>query len=157
MLDTNFINPFITSAIEALKVQGGLVVEAGKPFVKGKEPMPTISIAGQLGLTSTQFRGAIHVSFEEKVFLKMMSNMIGEELKEITVEIQDGAAEMVNIIYGTAKTQLNSRGYDLQRAIPIVIAGDNLKFSVSRAHPAIVIPLRSPEGFVFIEITVDPT
>jgi chemotaxis protein CheX len=153
MLDLNFINPFILGAVDALKVQGGLTVEGGKPFLKGKEPMPPISIAAQLGLTSVQFKGAISLCFEEKVFLKMLSNMLGEEIKEITIENQDGASELLNMVYGFAKTALNPKGYTFDRAIPTVVRGKELSTSHGRL-PTLVIPLRSDIGFVFIEITV---
>lgn len=155
MIDTTFINPFILGAVEALKVQGGLKVEGGKPFLKGKEPMPAISIAGQLGLTSDKFKGAVSVCFEEKVYLKMMSNMLGEELTEITADIQDGAAEILNMIYGAAKSQLNPKGYTFDRAIPTVVRGGALQTSHGKTIPTIVIPIRCDEGFVFIEISVD--
>lgn len=153
MLDLNFINPFILGAVDSLKVQGGLTVEGGKPFLKGKEPMPPLSIAAQLGLTSVQFKGAISLCFEEPVFLKMMSNMLGEEVKEITTENQDGASELLNMVYGFAKTALNPKGYTFERAIPTVVRGKELQTSHGRL-PTLVIPLKSDIGFVFIEITV---
>jgi len=153
MLDLNFINPFILGAVDALKVQGGLVVEGGKPFLKNKDAVPIISIAAQLGLTSAQFKGALSLCFEEKVFLKVLSNMFGEEVTEITAENQDGAAEILNMVYGSAKTALNPRGYTFERAIPTVVRGKELQTSHGRL-PTLVIPLRSEFGFVFIEITV---
>lgn len=154
MLDLNFINPFILGAVEALKVQGGLTVQGGKPFLKGKETMPAISIAAQLGLTSAQFKGAISLCFEEKVFLKMLSNMFGEEVTEITTENQDGASEILNILYGFAKTALNAKGYTFDRALPTVVRGKELHTSHGKL-PALVIPLRSDFGFVFIEVSIN--
>ena len=153
MLDLNFINPFILGAVDAIKVQGGLTVEGGKPFLKGKEPMPPISIAAQLGLTSAQFKGAISLCFEEKVFLKMLSNMLGEECTENTVDNQDGASELLNMVYGFAKSALNPKGYNFERAIPTVVRGKELQTSHGRL-PTLVIPLHSEIGYVFIEITV---
>lgn len=153
MLDLNFINPFIVGAVDAIKVQGGLIVTAGKPFLKGKEPMPPISIAAQLGLTSAQFKGAISLCFEEAVFLKMISNMLGEEVKVIDYDNQDGASEILNMVYGSAKSALNPKGFNFERAISTVVRGKDLQTSHGRL-PTLVIPLKSDAGFVFIEITV---
>ena len=153
MLDLKFINPFILGAVDSLKTQGGLQVEGGKPFLKGREPMPTISIAAQLGLTSSNFKGAMSLCFEEKVFLKMLSNMFGEEVTEINGENQDGAAEILNQVYGFAKAKLNVDGYTFERAIPTVVRGTDLQTSHGKL-PTLVIPLRSEVGFVFIEISV---
>ncbi len=155
MVDLNFINPFILGAVDALKVQGGLTVDAGKPFLKGKETMPPISIAAQLGLTSSQFKGAVSLCFEEKVFLKILSNMFGEEVTEINGDNQDGASEILNMVYGSAKTALNPRGYTFERAIPTVGRGMHLQPSHGRL-PTLVIPLRCDVGFIYIEITVQP-
>lgn len=153
MLDLNFINPFILGAVDAIRVQSGVLVEAGKPFLKGKQPMPPISITSQLGLASVQFKGAISLCFEEKVFLKILSSMISEEITEINYENQDGAAEILNIIYGFAKTALNAKGYSFEKAIPTVVRGKDLQTSHGR-YPTLVIPLKTDVGYVFIEITV---
>lgn len=115
--------------------------------------MPPISIAAQLGLTSGNFKGAISLCFEEQVFLKMLSNMLGEEVKSVTTENQDGASELLNMVYGFAKTALNPKGYNFERAIPTVVRGKELQTSHGRL-PTLVIPLKSEYGFVFIEITV---
>lgn len=154
MLDLNFINPFILGAVDALKVQGGLNVEGGKPFMKGKEPMPDIAIAGQLGLTSDKFKGAISLCFEEKVFCKMVSNMLGEDITAIDPQNQDAAAEILNMVYGFAKSALNPKGYVFERAIPTVVSGQALQTSTGRL-PTLVIPLRADIGFVFIEIAIN--
>lgn len=156
MLDINFINPFILGAVDALKVQGRLNLVAGKPFMKGKEPMPSIAIAGQLGLTSEKFQGAISICFEEQVFCKMVSNMLGEEIKEITPDNQDAAAEILNMVYGFAKSALNPKGYVFARAIPTVVSGQDLQTSSGKL-PTTVIPLKADNGFVFIEIVTNQT
>lgn len=155
MLDLNFVNPFILAAVEVLQIQCGVKVEGGKPFLKGREPTPPTPIAGVIGLTSDQFKGAISLKFEEKVYLHVMTNMLGEECTQITNENQDGAAELLNMVYGSAKTQLNAKGYSLQRALPTVVRGSDLQTSVTGATPTIVIPLKADQGFILIEISVD--
>lgn len=155
MLDLNFVNPFILASVEVLQVQASLKVEGGKPFLKGREPIPPVAIAGVIGLTSDQFKGAISLLFEESSYLKAINNMLGENFSEITAEIQDGAAELLNMIYGSAKTQLNSKGYTLSKAIPTVIRGKDISTTHMGGGPSIVVPLRSDSGLIFIEITVD--
>lgn len=156
MLDLNFVNPFILGAVEVLQVQGGIRLEGGKPFLKGREPQPHFAIAGVIGLTSDQFKGVISLNYEESLYLAMMSHMLGEKLTEITDELQDGAAEILNMVYGAAKTQLNSKGYSLQKAIPTVIRGSDIK-THHGAHnaPTIVVPMRASVGQLHLEISVD--
>lgn len=155
MLDLNFINPFIKAAVDVLQVQCGLRVEGGKPFLKGREPVPPTPIAGVIGLTSDQFKGAISLKFEEPVYLKVMGDMLGEPISAITDDNQDGAAELLNMVYGSAKTELNAKGYSLQRALPTVVRGVDLQTSHPSSAPTIVIPLRSQVGYILIEISVD--
>jgi chemotaxis protein CheX len=156
MVDLNIINPFIAASVETLKVQGGLVVGAGKPFLKGRQEQPRFGIAGTIGVTSDQFKGVITVCFEEAFYLKMMSNMLGSEHKVLDASIEDGAAEILNIIYGTAKSAINSKGFNLQKAIPSVIRGSDIHSSYATAAPTIVIPIRNDAGHqCHIEISVD--
>lgn len=154
MLDLNFVNPFILGAVDVLQVQGGIKLEGGKPFIKGKEPQPVFAIAAVIGLTSDQFKGVISLNFEKSFFLRLMTNMLGEEVTEITSENQDGAAEMLNMVYGAAKTALNSKGYTLQKAIPTVIRGNDIQ--TTHGHgPSIVVPMRCEFGQMHLEILVD--
>ena len=49
--------------------------------------------------------------------------MLEEDVGEVDIDNQDGAAEIINIIFGTTKAVLNQRGYSLERAIPSVKRG----------------------------------
>lgn len=153
----DFINPFILGAVEALKIQGGIAVEGGKPFLKGKQKQPTFVVAGILGLVSNEFKGSVALFFEKAVFLKLIENMLGEKITEVTDEYADASAELLNITYGAAKTKLNAMGFELKKALPTVIRGSDISSQINSSAPAIVIPLRSDSGQVHIEITVDPT
>ncbi len=154
MLDLNFVNPFILGAVDVLKVQCQIQLEGGKPFLKGREVQPVFAIAAAIGLTSENFKGAISLNFQEKFYLSLLSNMLGETVTEINNETQDGAAELLNMIYGSAKTQLNAKGYTLQRAIPTVSRGSGLITSHGN-QPIIVVPMRSEFGQMHLEISVD--
>lgn len=149
----SFISPFVKGAIDALQVQGGLKLKGESPFWKGKGDVRPISIVSQLGLASEKFRGVISLSFEEATFLGMLSNMFDEKVDAITDENQDGAAEMLNMVYGAAKVVLNSQGHTFEKAIPTVIRGTNLQTSHGKPK-AIVIPLLSQFGYVYIEIAI---
>ena len=154
MLDLNFINPFILAAVDVLQVQCAIKLEGGKPFLKGKEIQPSFAISSTIGVTSEHFKGAISLNFQEQFYLSLLSNMLGEKIVEINNETQDGAAELLNMIYGSAKTQLNTKGYTLQRAIPTVSRGAGIITSHGN-QPIIVVPMRSDFGQMHLEISVD--
>ena len=154
MLDLNFVNPFILGAVEVLQVQCQIKLEGGKPFLKGKEVQPAFAISSTIGVISDKFKGAISLNFQESFYLSLLSNMLGEPITEINNETQDGAAELLNMIYGSAKTQLNAKGYSLQKALPTVSRGQGIITSHGN-KPVIVVPMRSDFGQMHLEISVD--
>jgi len=144
-IDVGFINPFIDGVIHVFKVQGNLECVPGKPFLKSAEkPLPDTDIAGVIGISSPSFRGTISICFPEKTFLLLISSMLRETYTEITKDVEDGAGETLNMIFGYAKKILNEKGYALDKAIPTVVRGK----IVSLNH-------LSPQGTIVLPFTVN--
>ena len=135
-----------------LKVSCSMDASPGKPFIKGKGEQKNFDIAGVIGLTSEKFTGTITLCFPENVYLKLMSSMLGEEFKEVTPELQDGAAEFLNMIFGQAKVVLNQQGHTLQKAIPTVVRGKAIETTHMGGSPVLVIPFQMAAGEFYIEI-----
>lgn len=154
-LDVFFFKPFVDGTLHALKIQCSIEAKTGKPFRKGDRKMPSIGITGVIGLTSAVFTGSITICFPAAVFLDIMGKMLGETFTEITPDLQDGAAELLNMIFGQAKVVLNEKGYQIQKAIPNVILGDNIQTAHLTSRPVIVIPFMAPAGEFFIEISLE--
>ena len=153
--DVNFINPFAAAALETLGTQCNFKAASGKPFLKGTQPSLNIAIAGVIGMTSAAFRGSIALCFPENTFLTVMGGMLGETYKEITKDLEDGAAELMNIIFGCAKKSLAASGHTVDRAIPSVIRGEKLQIQHMSNALTIVIPFKSETGEFQIEIVVE--
>lgn len=156
-LDVNFFKPFIDGTLQTLKIQCSLEAKPGKPYFKGKGPTnrPSYDIAAIIGLSSTAFSGTISLCFPKAVFLTIMNNMLGEKLEEITDELQDGAAELLNIIFGHAKRILNSQNYDIQKAIPSILRGQNIQSHYLTKEPIITLPFLTQSGEFCIEICTE--
>lgn len=154
-LDTEFLNPFIDGALKTLKVQCSLDAAPSKPSLKTPGQVCDIAIAGVIGLTSEHFTGTISIGFSQSLFLDLMSNMLGEKFTEITKDLEDGAGELLNIIFGQAKIVLNEKGYAIQKALPTVVRGE--KLTVNHLTPAqvIIIPFTTSSGPMFIEVGVE--
>lgn len=153
--DVKFFNPFILGTIKTLNTQCNLEITTDKPFIKGTQPQPLYAIAGVIGITSTAFNGTITLCFPENVFLGVMSKMLGEEYKEINKELQDGAGELLNIIFGQAKTTLSDQGYSIQKAIPTVIRGSAITTTLLSKDPTLVLPFKAEFGIFHVEISTD--
>lgn len=62
--------------------------------------------------------GSIRIHFSRELYLKAMSTMLDHNYTEIDHDIEDGAGEFLNIIFGMAKKELNDTGHGLEIAIP---------------------------------------
>ncbi len=155
-LDVKFFKPFVDGTQNTLKVQCNLESSHDKPFIKGTRDQPIFDIAGVIGITSTTFNGSITICFPKNVYLKIIGNMLGETFTEITPDLRDGAAELLNIIFGSAKVVLNQQGYNIQKALPSVISGHDLQTSTGNGrNKVMVLPFKTSEGEFHIEILTD--
>jgi len=154
-LDVDFIKTFAAAALETLKIQCSYEARAGKPFVKGNGQEVESSIAGIIGLTSKVFKGTIAIAFPEKTFLAIMSGMLGEPCDTMTPDLEDGAAELVNIVFGCAKKSLSEKGYTIERAVPTVVKGKNVEIRHMSSAPILIIPFESAAGGLQIEIVLE--
>ncbi len=150
-LNVEFLNPFLSAIMKTFEVQCHMPVKVLKPQPK-KGPIADIALAGVLSLISNGFSGSIVLSFPKDVFLKIYENMFNEVHAEITHELEDAAAELLNIIYGQAKTDLNQKGYNFQKALPTVLAGEKITVHQSGIKPAVVLPVECAPGIFYVEI-----
>ena len=79
-MDVSLINPFIDATLNVLETMASTKAKAGKPYLK-KDQVARGHVSGIMGLTG-ESKGAISVSFTEKSILPIVSNMLGEEMKE---------------------------------------------------------------------------
>lgn len=155
LLDVKFVQPFIDSTINVLKVQANVDARMQSPVLKkANEEFPGIDIAGVISIVSDSFVGTIAICFSEATFLKICSQIFGEEQKEITSEIVDSAGEILNMIFGGAKAELNkTKKYGIQTALPTIVRGKSLGLSQS-VGPTMVLPFETSAGPLHIEIEI---
>lgn len=155
-LDVSFINPFIEGAVKTLDIQCQVAVTIDKPLLKTKEmKLPNIDILGVIGITSKAFNGNISICFPEKVFLFIMSKMLSEDYKEITKDLEDGAGEILNMIFGHAKRVLNENGHSFEKAIPAIVRAKDLSVSHLNDQGSIILPFKSEAGEFYMEISMN--
>ncbi len=151
-ISKELIDAFVEGTQKTLSVQCGLETTSRKPYLKGTQPEPKIALTGIVVMVSTQFSGIVHLSFTESSFLAIMDKMLGEEFSQISDELTSGAAELLNIIYGSAKVILNQQGYAIKAAIPTVVRGDAIQTKSVTTNPALVLPFSTEFGDFFLEI-----
>ena len=151
-IQVEFIQPFVNSTVEMLRVQANTEAKSLKPYLKNAEAPSDFDIVGLITLTSNVFEGSIALCFKKEVFLKICENLLDETFTEIKEEVEDAAGEILNIIFGMAKAELNDKqGYQIEKAIPTVMRGENLQVKQT-VGPTIILPFSSSVGEFQIEI-----
>ena len=112
------------------------------------------SISGVINLTCSSFSGTISLCFQKDVFLKTYEALVGESHDSINDEVKDAAGELLNMIYGQAKTELNKKGYQLEKALPTVVAGEGLELHHGSENPVLVIDFDSRLGKFYLEVVL---
>ena len=149
-MNVAYVNPFITSTINTFKTMLNLDVKPGSITVK-KEPFPTYDISGIIGL-SGDAQGSIAISFPKVMALKIVSTMVGSEIKVVGPELADGIGELANIITGSAKQHLTQ--YKLSISLPNVVIGKDHVLVSQRGVPTLIIPISCKPGVFALEVTL---
>jgi chemotaxis protein CheX len=149
-MDVRFINPFLKGTMSVLKTMAFITPKAGKPFVK-KDNLAEGDISGIIGMTGA-VRGSLALSFSESCIVKVVSNMLGEEITEINGDIQDAVGEITNMISGVARKELEANGLSIQAAIPTVVSGKNHSITHVLGGPSIIIPFETDHGSFVVDV-----
>jgi chemotaxis protein CheX len=143
-----YVNPFISATINFYKTMLKTDVVPGAPMLK-QNTTPTHDVSGIIGL-SGEAQGAIALSFPKVVALKVVSAMLGTEIKIVGPELTDGIGEVVNIIAGNAKGDLSA--FNLSISLPNVIIGKDHSVVGPSGAPMIIVPFTSPFGPFSMEV-----
>lgn len=150
-LDASLLKHFVDGTLSALQIQANIPVKALPAKLKDANT-PSVEIAGVITLNNPDMPGSIAICFPKNVFLGIYESMVGEKHSEINQDIQDAAAELLNIVYGHAKAKLAEMGIKLEMAIPVVLAGEKLKMQMGDAGKSVILPFECKYGNFHIEV-----
>jgi len=126
-------------------------IKPGKPELKN-DTTAKGDVTGLMGMTSDQIKGSIAITFTEPMILEICNRMLGEKPDSMNEMTADLAGEITNMVTGGAKNILNEMGYDFAMAIPAVVSGHGHEINHKSDGPKILIPFKSDDGEIFIEI-----
>lgn len=149
-MNVKFINPFLEGTLSVLKTMAFVEPRAGKPYLK-MDSLAKGDISGIIGLTGSA-AGSLALSFSEGAILKIVSNMLGEEIKDINSDIKDAVGEITNMVSGVARKNLEAEGFYVQAAIPTVVSGKNHSIAHVMGGPSLIIPFEINEGAFVVDI-----
>ena len=114
-MDVMFVNPFIEATLDVLETMAATKAVAGKPYLKQNQ-VAAGDVSAVIGLTG-EINGTVSVTFTEACILPIVSNMLGEDMREMNSSINDAVGETTNMIAGLARRKLDELGRPLQAAI----------------------------------------
>ena len=149
-MNAKFINPFLEGTITVLTTMAFVSPKPGKPYLK-KDQIAAGDISGIIGMTGAA-RGSLALSFSKSCILKIVSNMLGEEMTEINGDIKDAVGELTNMVSGVARKKLESEGFNITAAIPTIVSGPNHSIIHVLKDPSIIIPFETDAGPFFVDV-----
>ena len=143
-MDVRFVNSFLEGTITVLKTMAFIEPRPGKPYLK-QDNVAVGDISGIIGLTGAA-RGSLALSFSGSCILRVVSNMLGEEITDLNADIQDAVGEITNMISGAARKNLEAKGFNITAAIPTVVFGKGHSIIHVMGGPSIIIPFETDAG-----------
>ena len=143
-MNVAFINPFIESTLRSLEMMANITAEKIGLAVK-EDLITTYAISAIIGITGDT-SGSIILSFPVSLACRIASNMLMEEVTELSKDVEDAIGEIGNIVVGDARRLLIQDGFSLSISIPTVVVGKGHRISRSGDVPCIAIPFRTEFG-----------
>ena len=149
-MKAQYVNPFLTATMGLFRDFLGMEVEAGKPFIL-ENPQDLSDVSALIGLAG-ETTGAVVLSFSHDTALKVVSKMSGKTYAFLGSEVIDGVGELVNIIAGNAKKDLQN--FRIVISLPGVITGNSYRINWPKSIPVICIPFTSDLGDFSVNVSL---
>lgn len=147
-MKVEYINPFLASTLSVFETMLNCKLERGVPYLKdGTQPQHEVS--GVIGL-SGKAQGTVVLGLSREAALGATEVLLQERPAQINGDVTDAVGELVNIIAGNAKAQLEH--LDMSVSLPTVITGKNHCVEFPTKVTPICIPFTSAWGTVTVEV-----
>jgi len=154
-MDVRFINPFLEGTVEVLTKMAFVNPTPGKPYLK-KDNLAKGDVSGIIGITGT-IKGSLALSFSAGSILKIVSNMLGEEITSVNGDIRDAVGEITNMVSGAARKRIEAMGFSLSASIPTVVSGQEHTITHVMGGPSVIIPFETDAGSFVVDVCMgDP-
>jgi len=116
-----YIQPFIKVCKNVFQEFLGLELEAKLPYFMEKEDPTEWDVSGIIGLTG-EARGAVVISMRVDLAIRLTSILTGTDHKGLDVDVVDAVGEIINIIAGNSKQELEE-AFRLIISLPTIVKG----------------------------------
>jgi chemotaxis protein CheX len=153
-----YVQPFIDVCINTFKTFCKTDVISGRAFFEDKDNYGNIwDISGIIGLTG-EAQGAVAISLTEDAALKITKILTGKDHTSIDENVTDAVGEIINIIAGNVKKNLEEI-FRLKISIPSIIKGKSHQVVWPASKTRIIcVPFTIFTNQTFcLSVAIDPT
>jgi chemotaxis protein CheX len=150
-MNVKFLNPFVESTFEVLKIESGIAAERGELSLE-KTPYTTQDVTVIIGLVGS-VQGTVFYGMDSSTALGIVSSMIGDNIPELNNLAQSGIAELGNVITGRASVKLSQAGYESTISPPSLLIGAHATIS-TLDFGRLVVPIITDFGTILIHLAL---
>ena len=150
-MQVEFIEPFIratftvlSQVVDASPERGQLTLRDGNTFTS-QELTTVLGVSGHI-------EGVALYGMSQVTALKIVSQMLGENVKEIDEMASSALTELGNMITGNATTHLETAGFHCNITPPSLIRGSGVQ--VTTLCPALLVPVSTQFGKIDINVAL---
>ena len=149
-MEKSFVEIFRAATKNVIEMMASLPVTPEDVYDKETNAAFGI-VTGVIGLAGEKTSGTLVISFDEPTVLKILSNMLGEPVTEISDDVLDAVGEITNMICGDAKRLFSERNVVMNMATPLVISGVGVKMRDRITRKTTVMPFKTEAGNFVLE------
>jgi chemotaxis protein CheX len=131
-----YVKPFVSVTLNTFKNFVGYELTTGHPHFSGRTLDFEQDISAIIGL-SGDVRGAVVMSMKKELAIKIADTLVGTTHTEIDDDVVDAVGEIVNIIAGNVKNEVQG-GEKVVISLPTVVKGKNHTIAWPGKHTRIL-------------------
>ena len=149
-MQAKYINPFVKATVGLFQDFIGISITPQTPYLR-TDPNDLEEVSGIIGLAGETV-GAVVLSFSRESAIRVVGKMEGRPYKAMTNDVIDGVGELVNIIAGNAKKDLDEFRIDI--SLPGIVTGKSYQIHWPEGIPVIAIPFDSEYGHFSVNVSL---
>jgi chemotaxis protein CheX len=150
-MDARHLVHFVNATKSVFSMMLQLPVACAMPQRTDDLPARTTDVSGIIGLSGDAV-GCVVLAFPRESAVKVIERFVGSPLDPLSDDFADAVGELVNMISGSAKAQIE--GHDIRISVPSVVVGDNHKVQTMSDATCVRIPCNSELGPFSIEVAL---
>ncbi|QDU60571.1 hypothetical protein Pan216_14170 [Planctomycetes bacterium Pan216] len=143
-----FINPFVGAALNVFKTMIATELQRGQIYLHRREQAHS-GLSGVIGLSGRAI-GTVAIVVDNPTAIAITSRFLQMEIDGVNEDVVDCMGEVVNMVAGNAKAQLEE--YDLSISLPSIIRGEDHLIEFPSDVTPICVPFTGEVGNVLLQV-----